>query len=363
MWESDSAAARMAGDSETDDARTSGENNAMPETTEPYLREQLEKRREELSIACAQEAPAPFVELLQEVDSAIHRIDEGTFGVCIECNGTVENERLIADPLLRVCLDCLSTTEKRALEQDLELASRVQRSLLPAANLRFRDWQVHYEYKSAGPVSGDYCDLILPSSDDGKLVFLLGDVAGKGVAASLLMTHLHAMFRSLASVDLGLEKLLELANRVFCESTTAGQYATLICGRAGNSGEIEIGSAGHFPALHVTNEGVKELQSTGLPLGMFLTSRYAVRKVRLEPGDCLLLYTDGISEARNAEGREYGRAQLSRMASERHGWVPHELLAACMKDVNTFSPGAHLADDQTMMVIHRAHSSGQSLAH
>ena len=362
MHESDSAAVQATRSSKAGDIRMSGASHPMTDISEAYLREQLEKRHRELAGVCSKAPEPPFLELLQEVDSAIVRIDEGTFGTCIVCEGTVENERLIADPLVRVCLDCLTTDEKRALERDLELASLVQRSLLPATHVRHGDWHVHYEYKPAGMVSGDYCDLIPPSAPDGKLVFLLGDVSGKGVAASLLMTHLHAMFRSLASVGLELDKLLEVANRVFGESTTASQYATLICGRAGNEGELEIGSAGHFPALLVAKDGVKEVGSTGLPLGMFSSSRYTVRRVRLEPGDSLLLYTDGISEALNREGREYGVAQLSHAARERHGWVPHELLAACRKDVDRFSSGITQADDQTLMVIHRSESAGASLA-
>ena len=361
MHESDSAAVQAARSSKAEDLKMSGVNHAMTEVSEPYLREQLEKRHRELAGVCSKAPDPPFLELLQEVDAAIVRIDEGTFGTCEVCEGSVERERLIADPLVRVCLDCLTNDEKRALERDLELASRVQRSLLPSTHVRHREWHVHYEYKPAGMVSGDYCDLIVPSNADGKLVFLLGDVSGKGVAASLLMTHLHAMFRSLSGVGLELDKLLELANRVFGESTTAAQYATLICGRAGDSGELEIGSAGHFPALLVAKDGVKEVGSTGLPLGMFSTSRYTVRRVRLEPGDSLLLYTDGVSEARNPDGHEYGVARLSRAARERHGWVPHELLAACRKDVDNFSSGSAQADDQTVMVIHRSDSAGASL--
>lgn len=335
----------------------------MARVSEPYLREQLQKRREELTTASAATlAAAPFMDLLQEVDSAIHRMDEGTYGICEVCNDSIEKERLIADPLVRLCLDHLSTAEQRALERDLELAARIQRGLLPEPHVRFQDWHIQYEYKPAGVVSGDYCDLILPSNGDGKLVFLLGDVAGKGVAASLLMTHLHAMFRSLSGVGLELDKLLELANRVFCESTIAGQYATLICGRAGRAGELEIGSAGHSPALHVSKGGVNQVGATGLPLGMFSTSRYTIRRVRLEPGDSLLLFTDGISEARNPSGAEYGVAQISRAAGERHGWVPRELLAACLKDVQGFSAGTKQADDQTLMVLHRADTAGMGLA-
>jgi len=335
----------------------------MAGITDPYLRDQLEKRREELkttiSIIPADDAPAaaPLVDLLHDVDAAVHRMDQGTYGLCEACKGTVEKERLIADPLVQLCLDCLSPAEQRALERDLELASRIQRGLLPQSDLRFGDWRVHYRYKPAGVVSGDYCDLIPPSADDGKLIFLLGDVAGKGVAASLLMTHLHAMFRSLAGVGLELDKLLEMANRVFCESTIAGQYATLVCGRLGRGGEVEIASAGHFPALLVSKQGVRRIGATGLPLGMFTSSPYTVTRARLDLDDSLLLYTDGISEANNSSGAQFGIDGISLVAGERHGWAPQELVAACLSDVERHSAGSRQADDQTLMAIQRIGSS------
>lgn len=332
----------------------------MSAVSEPYLRAQLEKRRTELQTCCKEaESQAPFIELLHEVDSAIERIDEGTYGICVECHEPVEQERLLADPLVRLCLDHLSNEEKRALERDLELASSIQRSLLPEKDVHFDPWSLHHEYKPAGLVSGDYCDVIT-SVPSNKLIFLLGDVAGKGVAAALLMSHLHAMFRSLASVGQELGALLESANRVFNESTTAGQYATLVCGRLNRSNEIELASAGHFPALHVSKGGVQEVGSSGLPLGMFSSSRYAVRRVKLEPGESLLLYTDGILEARNSAGSEYGIGQLSRTAAERHDWPPRDILAACMKDVSLHSTGMRQADDQTLMLIRRGESTGVS---
>jgi sigma-B regulation protein RsbU (phosphoserine phosphatase) len=358
MPETDSAAARIAPSSDVEAKEMGG-------VSDSYIREQLEKRREELNVVLASPVAAvpsaALMELLGEVDSALHRMDEGTYGICTECHDSVEKERLLADPLVRLCLDHLTSDEQRALERDLELAARVQRGLLPRTDLRHGDWRVHYQYKPAGMVSGDYCDLISPAADGGELVFLLGDVAGKGVAASLLMTHLHAMFRSLAGVGLALDKLLEMANSVFCQSTIAGQYATLICGRAGQRGEIEIGSAGHLAALLIAKDGVRQVCSTGVPLGMFSASRYTVQRVRMERGDSLLLYTDGISEAVDASGAEYGAARLSSIAGERHGWVPQELAAACMKDVQNYSRGRKQADDQTLMVVHRADTLELSL--
>lgn len=353
MFESDSAATQNMEISQPE-ART------VLGVRDPYLRDQLEKRRAVLKTAISSgptvEAPggARLVGLLQEVDSALQRMDEGTYGICDTCHDTVEKERLIADPLVRLCLDHLTSDEQRALERDLELASQVQRGLLPQTDTRFGDWRIHYQYKPAGIVSGDYCDLIPPANEDGKLIFLLGDVAGKGVAASLLMTHLNAMFRSLARIDLELDKLLEIANRLFCESTIAGQYATLVCGRTSKTGEVEIGNAGHSPALLISQSGVKQIGSTGLPLGMFSTSRYAVHRIRMEPRDSLLLFTDGISEARDLSGKEYGIGELSVAAGGRHGWPSKELVSACLKDIERYSFGARQADDQTLMAVHRA---------
>ncbi len=355
----DSAAARMERSWETEDTEVSGLDNI-------YLRDQLEKRRTKLNEALVDPAvaatpTAPLVALLGEVDSALQRMDAGTYGICTECHDTVESDRLLADPLVTLCLDHLSNDEQRALERDLELAARVQRGLLPASDLTHGEWRVHYLYKPAGMVSGDYCDLIPPANEAGDLVFLLGDVAGKGVAASLLMTHLHAMFRSLAGVGLPLDKLLETANSVFCRSTIAGQYATLICGRATRSGEIEIGSAGHLAALMVGQDGVQQVNSTGVPLGMFGTSRYAIQTVKMNPGDNLLLFTDGISEAVNTSGVEYGTRRVAEFARGWHGRVPREFAAACLRDVQAHAQGAKQFDDQTLMVVHRAGPAVTSL--
>ena len=117
----------------------------MPGIVDPYIREQLEKRRDEIKILLSsipasepEIATAPFVELLEEVDSAVQRMDAGTYGICEVCHDTVEKERLIADPLVRLCLDHLSSDEQRALERDLELASQVQRGLLPQSDAEFR---------------------------------------------------------------------------------------------------------------------------------------------------------------------------------------------------------------------------------
>jgi sigma-B regulation protein RsbU (phosphoserine phosphatase) len=320
-----------------------------------FVREQLEVCRQQLHTAMHESVADPALSgLLREVDSALERVNQGTYGICETCHDTIEEDRLLADPLIRFCLDHLSTEERRSLENDLALASQLQRNLLPQPHVTAGGWEIHYHYQPAGMVSGDYCDLILPENGNGELVFLLGDVSGKGVAASMLMTHLHAMFHSLVGVGMPLEKLLEMANRVFCESTLAGQYATLMCGRATKSGEVELTGAGHLPALHIRKGGVTSVSGTGLPLGMFGNSRYASRTLQVKPGDTLVLYTDGLSEARDDAGTEYGASRLAEFFAEQHGRPPRALADACLEDLSRFSSGTRLTDDLTLMMIHRA---------
>jgi sigma-B regulation protein RsbU (phosphoserine phosphatase) len=162
---------------------------------------------------------------------------KGSYGLCQECQETIEQDRLLADPLVRYRLDHLTESQRAALQRDLDLASQVQRNLLPQVNLQAGGWDTSYYYAPLGPVSGDYCDLI-PS--DGQLFFVLGDVSGKGVAASMLMAQLHALFRSLTGMALPLGQMVTETNRVLCDSALAGQYATLICGLAKPTGDVVV---------------------------------------------------------------------------------------------------------------------------
>lgn len=320
-----------------------------------FLRNQLQERRQKLEFAIRGSGDnSSLTQLLQEVDSALERMEAGTYGICEICHDSIEKDRLLADPLVRFCLDHLTPVQKRALEDDLELAAQVQRALLPRQGLRLAEWQVHYHYQPMGPVSGDYCDLIDSEAGSQYLYFLIGDVSGKGVAASMLMSHLHAMFRSLTSVGLPLGQLLGLANRMFCESTMAGQYATLVAGRAGQSGEIELSNAGHPPGLLVRGGHVTRIESTGMPLGMFSDGRYGVDRLHLDKGDTLFLYTDGVSEARDRTGVEFGVARLAEFIAQQSVLPPEALAAACLKDVSAFSAGAPKTDDLTIMVLRRA---------
>jgi sigma-B regulation protein RsbU (phosphoserine phosphatase) len=287
--------------------------------------------------------------LLREVDSALNRMAEGTYGLCLECHDSVEQDRLLADPLVQYCLDHLSQPERAALQRDLDLASQVQRNLLPQKGLRVGGWETSYHFAPVGAVSGDYCDLI-PS--DGQLLFLLGDVSGKGVAASMLMAQLHALFRSLTQMSLPLGPIFTHVNRFFCESALAGQYATLVCGLAKSTGEVEIHNAGHCPAIVVGRGGVFRIESTSLPLGMFLETEFSATCLQLEAGDTLFLYTDGLSEASN-ESDEYGVDRVITLVRQQAARQPADLIAACLDDVRAFTNGGPSFDDMTVLAVRR----------
>jgi sigma-B regulation protein RsbU (phosphoserine phosphatase) len=288
--------------------------------------------------------------LLTEVDLALHRMETHSFGICEACNEEIEDDA-VNDPIARFCLDCLNKKQQRALQDDLDNVSRVQYTLLPKQSLEVGGWRAYYHYEAAGPVGGDYCDLV--SNADGDLFFLLGDVSGKGIAASMLMAHLHAIFRSLISLDLPVNQLVERANHVFAESTMPAYYATLVAGRAKRSGTVEICNAGHLPALLTRKRSVASIEATGLPVGIFGHEKYSSIELKLEAGDSLLLYTDGLTEALDKSDTEYGVERLSKLMSNCVSLAPQALAAACLEDARTFSGVHPRADDLTIMVIQR----------
>jgi len=324
----------------------------MASPQQAYLRAQLEQRYDRLEAAIQAAVADPSLSnLLSEVDAALDRMDAGTYGLCEACHDTIEPDRLLANPLEQFCLDHLTTEERRALESDLLLAARIQQTLLPARDFAPKGWHMRYHYAPARVVSGDYCDVFESKSG---LVFLLGDVSGKGIAASMLMSHLHATFRSLADAELPLDRMVGVANRIFAESTMAGQFATLVVGRATHDGAVDLVSAGHLPLLHLCAGETKSQGATGVPLGMFPNTNFPVFSFSVQAGDSLLVYTDGLTESRNGKDEEYGMHRVKALADKHRNKTPGELISNCLADLHDFTAGAKPADDLTLLALQRA---------
>jgi sigma-B regulation protein RsbU (phosphoserine phosphatase) len=320
------------------------------------LRSELLARRDRLESAL-QRSPgvADARRLLDEVDAALRRMDDGSYGLCDVCGERIEPERLLTDPLVRVCVDHVDESERCALDRDLELAVRIQRRLLPRGPIVCDGWETAFHYRPAGAVSGDYCDVV--SRESTGLFFVMADVSGKGVAASLLMSHLHAIVHTLLAGGEPVVSLLAQANRLFCESTLTSHYATGVFGVAHADGTVIAGNAGHWPPLIVRGDSLERLEPSGLPLGFTCSTQYGERTSHLEPGDAMVLYTDGLIEARNEVDDDYGEARLSEVLRRHHGLPPDAMVTAVLRDVEAFLGSARLADDLTILVLRRSVSS------
>jgi sigma-B regulation protein RsbU (phosphoserine phosphatase) len=316
------------------------------------VRDELLERRERLAGLAVTVRESQLIELLRQVDSALERLDGGSWGKCALCLGEVERQRLTADPLLTICLECLSPAERKALERDLEAAARVQAALLPPRRLAHDGWEVSLLWEPLGPVSGDHYDLLRPCREDEALHLVVGDVVGKGVAASLLQSHLHALLRALAAPELSLASLVARANRLLCEVTLPAAYATLLAARLYAGGRVELASAGHPRPLLADRRGVRPVEGAGLPLGLFCEAEYVSRDLQLAVGDTLLLYTDGWTEAATDEG-EYGIGRAAAVLRRVRDRPLDELLAACREDMEAFLGGAPRGDDLTLLALRR----------
>lgn len=321
-------------------------------STPDLIQRQLLERRGRLKNLAGREGTAYLAELLREVDSALERVEDGSYGLCDVCHEPVEDDRLLSNPLSRSCRSHLSTNQLRSLELDLRMASRIQARLLPERNVHVDGWEIQAHYEPAGAVSGDYYDII-PSGEGGETYFLFGDVSGKGVAASILMASLQAIFRSLVTGRTPLDDLMVRANRLFSENTLPTAYATLICGRVDSSGGVEMVNAGHLPPLLVQRDAVVTVPATGLPLGLFPEAHYEVKRAQAGPSDVLLLYTDGITEARNGERQEYGEERVASLLERERRSSAESLVRELLRDVGDFCNGAPQQDDLTLMALRR----------
>jgi sigma-B regulation protein RsbU (phosphoserine phosphatase) len=261
----------------------------------------------------------------------------------------VEADRLLRDPVIAVCLGCLSPKQQRALEYDLQLAAQIHNGSLPSTDLTIPGWEVAYHYQPAGVIGGDYFDVL--SDGKGGAYFLIADVAGKGVSAAMLTANLRAVFRALVPLGLEVDQLLSHANRLFCESKLPMQYATVIFGHASASGKLQLVNAGHLPALLVSGSEISLLESSCIPLGMFTDQRFTAARIELRLGDMLVLFTDGISEAQNASGVEYGLPKLQALIQESVTQCPGALVKTCQECLAAFRGATERADDETLLAI------------
>jgi serine phosphatase RsbU (regulator of sigma subunit)/pSer/pThr/pTyr-binding forkhead associated (FHA) protein len=240
--------------------------------------------------------------------------------------------------------------EKRRLENEIEVARDIQQSLL-THEFPELDWvEVYALNEPSRQVGGDYYDVLTPSDD--SLTFAVGDISGKGIPAALLMSTLQSTFVAEASAQEDLAKVCVRVNEFLVKRTTPERYATFFVGRVTPEGKLLYVNAGHNPPMILRNGEVHRLVGGGLPLGLFAGRPYEVQEWAMQPGDLLLLFTDGVTEANNAEEEEFGEERFLQVIAEHPGEDVRSLGAAVFAAIERYSEGLHsYFDDVTLLLL------------
>lgn len=235
-------------------------------------------------------------------------------------------------------------------QQELQIARAVQSKLLPQQSPPLATLEYAGACIQARAVGGDYYDFL--DLGPGRVGFVLADIAGKGISAALLMANLQASLRSLyPGADRELPRFLHAVNHLFVKNTEVTHYATVFFGVYDDAGrKLQYANCGHNPPLLMRATGeVEQLNATATVLGLFEPWECSVAEVQLFPGDILVIYTDGITEASNRDEEEFGEARLISLLRQNKRLRPSELLHQILKSVQEFAPGEQ-ADDLTTII-------------
>ena len=244
-------------------------------------------------------------------------------------------------------------SERERLERELTIARRIQVALLPERLPDVGGYRLYGETRPSRGVSGDYYQVV--ERGGGQVVIALADVSGKGISAAMITGYLEAV--ASVSIEDGLPPD-EIFNRVspkLLRRTLPNQFATMFLAALDPAdGLVSFASAGHAPGCLVRSSGAVDwLNSTGLPLGLMSAAEYGLDQARLEPGDTLLLYSDGYTEANGPDGEEFGQERLAEVCVEHRALAPDELAEAVREALSAFAAGQPFVDDRTIVIVRR----------
>jgi serine phosphatase RsbU (regulator of sigma subunit) len=244
--------------------------------------------------------------------------------------------------------------QRRVLQKELSLAREIQVGLLPERLPELPGFDLQAFNIPSRAVSGDFYQ-VQERFGGRECVLMLADVSGKGMAASLLTASLEALSAGPIEVGHPPEEICARLSRRLYVRTAPERYATaFVAVLEPATGKLSYANAGHNPALLLRRDGpCEELGATGVPLGLLPTADYAAEERTLGPGDCLVVYTDGVTEAANPTGDEYGMERLEKALREHVGESVPGLVLALEKDLMDFAHGVPFGDDQTLIVLRR----------
>ena len=248
------------------------------------------------------------------------------------------------------------SAEKQRLERELQLAAEIQRALLPEACQSGSHFEVASNSIPCRAIGGDFYDYF--SLPGGAFGFALGDVAGKGPSAALLTAMIQGIFSAHVGTAGSAARLMTLANEGLLRRSIQSRFATVVYGALGRDGQLTYCNAGHNPPVLLGRGGVRRLETGGLILGLFPQAIYEQETLALEPGDLLTIFSDGVTEALDAAGEEFGEERLLACLDANRQSRPPEVLERLLSAVRGFMAGAPQHDDVTALVLRYEPKSG-----
>ena len=242
---------------------------------------------------------------------------------------------------------------EKLMESELAQASEIQQSLLPPEAPKIEGYDLAGHNLPCRTVGGDYYDF-LPYKD-GRLGLVVGDVSGKGLPAALLMSSLQARVQMLVETSPDPATAVTILNRNLAERALLGRFITFFYGLLDTgTGILQYSNAGHNPPLLLRRDGkVDELAGSGMVMGVFPSNKYQHREITLERGDLLALYSDGVTEACNARGEEFGENGLGKFLAEHRAKPCAETVNILVEHVRDWCGNTSFADDFTVVLIRR----------
>ena len=241
------------------------------------------------------------------------------------------------------------TMEKAKMEQEMRIAAEIQQALLPKAGHSGAFFRTSASSIPCRSIGGDFYDYVdLPS---GAFGFALGDVAGKGPPAALLSAMMQGIFAAQAAASDTPCQTIARVNLALYKRGIESRFVTLMYGSLEPDGRLTYCNAGHNPPLVVGKAGVRRLETGGPIVGLFERAVFEEETVVLAPGDWLIVFSDGVSEAMAADGEEYGESRILAVVDRQTTAAPADLLKAIFADVKTFTKGAPQSDDITALVL------------
>jgi sigma-B regulation protein RsbU (phosphoserine phosphatase) len=259
--------------------------------------------------------------------------------------------RIISFVIVLVIL-MLELMDKLLAHDELLVGKKVQAALMPTDNPELKGWDVWLYTRSANEVSGDLVDYL--AVGEGKLGVTLGDVAGKGLGAALCMARIQATLHAIADDFSSLAALMARMNRIVCRDGLPTRFSTLVYAEiAAGSGTIRLVNAGHYPPI-VLSGGKHEILKPGAPaLGITKKSKYAEQKIHLRKGDALLIYSDGITDARNEKGVHFDDRRLLSLLPGLKNMTSEEMGKTVVGAVDRFIGEARPSDDLSLVIVRR----------